>query len=78
MTTIVKVEPRRIVKYRGATMWRITDADGVVYATDNCFVASLADQYRKKGTRVEIGASAGWFYKDIYSIKPEGGEATVA
>lgn len=72
MTTITRVEQR------SPRLWRITDAEGVCYATQNMFVAALADRFRQAGTRVDIGSSAGWFYRDIYSIRPEGGEVTVA
>jgi hypothetical protein len=72
MTRIVTVTERR------DGLWRITDAEGVVYTTRNVFVASVADRYRLARTPVEIGSSAGWYYRDIYSIRPEGGEVTVA
>ena len=72
MTTIVKVESRP------NGFFRITDAEGVRYMTKNGFAASLLDQYRKSGTRVEIQSAAGWWYRDLRAIKPEGGELLVA
>lgn len=71
-TRIVRVE-------RGRNgLWRITDSEGVRYATKNAWLASLCDRYREQGVVVEIASSAGWYYRELQSIRPEGGEMSVA
>lgn len=68
-TTIVRVEERPTTTM-GRSLWRITDADRVRYATTNTWLASLAEEYRKNGTPVRMHSSGGWYYRELTGIVP--------
>ncbi len=68
-TTIVLVEERP-TNTLGRSMWRITDAERVRYATHNAWLATLAEQYQRTGTLVRIASSAGWYYRELHRIVP--------
>jgi hypothetical protein len=69
---IVSVEPRK-------DFWKIrTDEGRTVYTTKNWWVASIAERCMKTKTPVGIASSAGWYFREIISIKPADGEAFVA
>lgn len=74
MTTIVSVVER---EPRGRSWWLITASDGQKYSTRSMWLAALAEQYRNQGKPVTFGSSAGWHYRDLYSIKADGEEVQV-
>lgn len=75
MTTIVSVIPKNPF---GNIWWVIVDADGIKYSTKNGLIASLADRYRELRTPVDILSFSGWYYREILTVKPEGGKVEVA
>lgn len=58
------------VEVRPSGMVRITDAHGTKYATKDLWLASLAEQYMKKKTLVDIHSGAGWFYRELSGLVP--------
>lgn len=58
------------VKQQPSGLWIVTDSEGTKHATKSPFMASLADQYRKRGTRVRIHGASGWYYRQIAAITP--------
>ena len=75
MTTITQVIAK---EPQGRQWWLIVDAEGIKYSTRNLWIAALAERCREKQTKVLIGSSAGWFYRDLYSLRPDGQEVVVA
>jgi hypothetical protein len=55
---------------RRPTLWRITDDEGVRWATKDAWLASLADRYRESRQTVRLMGPAGWYYRSLEHIEP--------
>lgn len=52
-------------------LWRFRTSDGEKHATTNAFLASLAEEYWQKQTRVFVDGCSGWYYRNVVMITPE-------
>lgn len=66
------------VTQKPSGLYVIADSDGGLHATRNAWLASLADQLRRKGAAVELFSASGWWYRDLWSIREAGVKAEPA
>lgn len=64
MTRIMSVRERN-------GLFRIRDSQGVLWATRDGWLASLADRFRESGEPVTLHGRSGWFYADLRAITSE-------
>lgn len=53
-----------------APCWKVCDTSGRVYRTHNQWMAALADEYKAKGTVLDIRFQHGWLHRDLQSLTP--------